>query len=181
MGSVIQGNADATGLFMKELCRLLVPLLKSPLTASQACQMFVELGSTAFEDKQLGKLRRFFCTTFWNISSPHLHPRHVNCWESFIDCWVMRLCPRYFQNEWLLFLNHAARLSMPTSFSHQCCSNFFSLSNCLYTLPEASVWNLVVYTSILCSASLIIDSYGHLKFFKSLQFTSERIFMKLYI
>ena len=43
---------------MKELCRLLVPLLKSPLAAPQASEVFVELGTSAFEDQQFGN----YCT-----------------------------------------------------------------------------------------------------------------------
>lgn len=46
---------NSTGLYMKELCRLLVPLLHSPLSAYKASAVMVELGTSAFDDQQFGK------------------------------------------------------------------------------------------------------------------------------
>ncbi|KAL4223498.1 eIF-2-alpha kinase activator GCN1 [Mactra antiquata] len=50
----IKGNKMATSMFVKDLCRILVPLLKSPLAAPNACQVMVELGTSVFDDENLG-------------------------------------------------------------------------------------------------------------------------------
>lgn len=53
--ALVRGNPQSTGCYMKDLCRLLVKLVKSPLAAPQASQVLVELGAAVFPEKALGK------------------------------------------------------------------------------------------------------------------------------
>lgn len=52
----MDGNKFHTGLYMKELCRMLVPLLHSPLSATDACAVMVKLGTNSFDDDKFGKM-----------------------------------------------------------------------------------------------------------------------------
>ncbi|XP_052799821.1 eIF-2-alpha kinase activator GCN1-like [Mya arenaria] len=54
--ALVSGNAASTGLYMRELCRVLVPLLQSPLAAGNAADVMAVLGASAFEDENLGNL-----------------------------------------------------------------------------------------------------------------------------
>ena len=52
--AIVEGNQYDAGLYMRELCRLLVPLLQSPLAAAEACTVIVKLGASAFDDEKFG-------------------------------------------------------------------------------------------------------------------------------
>ncbi|XP_067680434.1 stalled ribosome sensor GCN1-like [Haliotis asinina] len=52
--AALKGNKSAFCVYMKDICALLSPLLQSPLAASRASQVFVDLGQAAFEDKLQG-------------------------------------------------------------------------------------------------------------------------------
>ncbi|KAL3857310.1 hypothetical protein ACJMK2_011991 [Sinanodonta woodiana] len=54
--SAIKGNPWGMGDHMTELCRLLVPLLKSPLAAPRVKEVFLKLGISSFSDSALGNL-----------------------------------------------------------------------------------------------------------------------------
>ena len=55
--ALIVGNSSSTCLYMKELCRVLLPLLKSPLAAPRSSNILVKLGSSSFTDPLLGMMQ----------------------------------------------------------------------------------------------------------------------------
>lgn len=54
--ALLKGNPDWLGHYMREVCRVLVPLFKSPLGASPATEAFVNLATTTFTDPHFGTL-----------------------------------------------------------------------------------------------------------------------------
>lgn len=56
INAAIDGGGQTICYYMVDLCRVLVPLLKSPLAARRAYPLLVSLSKISFSDKQLGQL-----------------------------------------------------------------------------------------------------------------------------
>ncbi|XP_071180493.1 stalled ribosome sensor GCN1-like [Mytilus edulis] len=54
--AALAGDKQSLCRYMKDLCKLIVPLLQSPLAAPQVSQVFLDLGQASFDDVQLGNL-----------------------------------------------------------------------------------------------------------------------------